>query len=141
MANEDDADQHKLRTKVGDELEKVLAKHNCGGLVMIVSPGSAAWRLIMPKWAMLVPGQGHQWVMKVRTSTPEAKAATESTLHYIRAIRTICEDFAEYFGQLHDQIRARLGDDLEETGEVGPKAQSEWHAGLRLVPSKDEKPS
>lgn len=46
----DTDDQKHLREVVLEELEVVMRKHKCGGVVLINSFESAAWRYVFPEW-------------------------------------------------------------------------------------------
>jgi len=109
--NLDDADQHKLRTTIADEVERILKKYDLGGVVVLVSKESAAWRFVLPKWAMLAP-HPDGFVLQVRGSTESGRRATESTIHMISSIRSICGDWSSFFGRLHKQIKEQMGDSL-----------------------------
>jgi hypothetical protein len=109
--NYDDADQHKLRVTVADEVERVFKKHNIGGIVVLVSPSSAAWRFVLPKWAMLAP-HADGFILQVRGSTEAGRQATESTIHLVSSIRSICADWGSFFGRVHKQIKEQMGDSL-----------------------------
>jgi hypothetical protein len=109
--NHDDRDQHRLRVTIADEVERVLKKYDLGGIVVLVSPSSAAWRFVLPKWAMLAP-HPDGFILQVRGSTEAGRVASESTVHLVKAIATICSDWGGLFSRMHKQIKEQLGDRL-----------------------------
>ena len=106
----DDEDQKRIREEVCAEVQAVLDKHDCGGVVLICSRDSAAWRLVFPRWSGLQPDGEHGARLRVNSRTAEAKAQADSTLGMIANLRDMSTDVANLFGNLFRQAKAALAE-------------------------------
>lgn len=102
----DSDDQKHLRNVVLEEIEAVMRKHQCGGVVLLNSVESAAWRLVLPDWG------GLYWMpegirMRIRAKTAPAEA--DATMGFIRSMRDFSAQVFNRFDQLWATAEKALG--------------------------------
>lgn len=126
--DKDDDDQRRLRTVVCQELEDVLHKHDCGGVVFVASKRSSSWRFVLPLWGgIVIEGPG---ALRVRISsrTPALREVADQTMHYVADMRDMLAQSALMFMQLYDEVVEALGgpDHIEHAPAVmsGPDKES-----------------
>jgi hypothetical protein len=104
--NPDSEDQRRLRV-IAEELATLMDKHDVGGVVMLESRESSAWRFVIPKWAGLQLERGGIRV-RINSKTPEAQAIGNATVGMLASLRDVSHDIGEVFGNLFKQVKAAL---------------------------------
>lgn len=97
----DTDDQKHLRDVVLEELEAVMRKHQCGGVILINSFESAAWRYVLPEWGGLTGDAASGGIrLRINSKSPRAREVGDATLGFIKSIR----DFAGQVFMMFDGI-------------------------------------
>lgn len=115
----DSEDQRRLRLTISDEIEAILKKHDVGGVIMLASPESASWRIVLPSWSYLADmGKGFALRIKIKKEEPSTTARTESTLHMIGSFRDLGQECVNVFGRMFRVAKMQIanhGGELEHT--------------------------
>lgn len=115
----DTADQKRLRDEVLEQIGAIMKAANVGGVVMLASQQSAAWRFVIPEWAGIVFEDRGLMRVRINSKTPEAKQHGDETMHLIASMRDMSRDVTEAFGRTFRMVRESLrlqGATLEHTG-------------------------
>lgn len=106
------------------EIEQIMEKHDCGGIISLHSKTHTEYKFVMPKWSLITfaepnpDGKTVQVDVKHRgKSNPED---TVATYHLMFDAQHVCEVFVEMF--------AKLRAFLESVPEIGK---------IETVPFKD----
>lgn len=106
----DTDDQKHLREVVLEEVEAVMRKHQCGGVVLINSFESAAWRYVLPEWGGLSnqsTDAGMAMRMRIRAKSDPKQA--DATMGFIKSIRDFAGQVHELFDQLWERAVKEIG--------------------------------
>ena len=104
----DTPDQQRVRA-VNDAIDQILKQHDLGGVVLLVSRDSAAWKMTIPSWAYFVDtGEGFALRLRLKKDDPEATQRTVDTMHMIGSLRDMLRDGAELFGRIFRQASGML---------------------------------
>lgn len=104
----DTDDQKHLRDVVLEELEGVMRKHKCGGVILINSFESAAWRYVLPEWGGLIEEAGGLR-LRINSKTPRAREVGDSTLGFIKSIRDFSAQVFTMFDNVWEMASKAIG--------------------------------
>lgn len=101
-------DRQRLTEVVHAEIEAVMKKHDVGGVVLVVSPESAAWLTVLPNWSGLQPDAVHGLRVQLSSRDRNAHDRAEATKHLIACIKDMCGDYANFYGRMFRQVKAAI---------------------------------
>ena len=124
----DSKDQKRLRNVVHAELKAVMDKHEVGGMVITVSPQSAAWLLVFPSWSAVARDPMHGMRFKTSSKNPHpTDPKGELGLHLLLSVRDISLDVANLFSRFTRQI---IDEIRKQGGTVEHKAWTDGVGGI-----------
>lgn len=88
-----------------DELDAVLRKHECGGVMVIASKERAAWRVSFPEWSSVYQESDNR--MRVRLRSKDHNTG-EQSLHFLLATRDILNMVSRQFRAMSAGVLAAL---------------------------------
>jgi hypothetical protein len=120
----DTDDQKHLRDVVLEEIETVMHKYGCGGVILISSFESSAWRYVLPHWG----GSGRGLRLRINSKSPLARQVGDSTLGFIKSMRDFSAQMFTMFDQVWEMASKAIGPenifdsgyDMSEAGKPKP---------------------
>lgn len=100
---DDSEAQRLIRDQVSGELEAVCKRYDVGGAFILVSKDAASWRSVFPSWCGLQPDPVHVLRLRLRSHTPEERENSDSTMHFVAAMREMCSEYANLYGRIWRQ--------------------------------------
>lgn len=113
-----DQDQDRLR-RISDEIDQLLRKHDCGGVILLVSKESAAWRFSIPDWVGLTPLSEGAFRIQVPAKSDNERAV--NTMHFVGTLRDMGNEVGRLFAQIFSSVVDTLGPD---------SVQHRWFGGF-----------
>lgn len=123
----DSSDQKHIRETVAAEIQAVMDRHQVGGVILLCSRESAAWRFVFPTWSALQSDPVYGARLRASSKIPGDAERLEAAMHMIGSLRDMTSDAANVFGSLWRQAKRAIeagGGSVEHTPHGGPGSHS-----------------